>query len=298
MELTESLGMEMELVPTCNICQSVAIQKVDPSYNLCRCSGCGHVFNSPRPTHKAISGFYSKPTKYDSWIREEGARDVLWQRRVRKMIRHQSSGNLLDVGTGIGQFLYHARRHFSAIQGTEVSESAVRIARERYNLDIHLGQVEELNLPAASFDNVTLFHVLEHVPDPSKTLEEVSRIMRSKGILTIAVPNDVLAWTCIVKRFGRKLGLKSFRKFSPRLGISKAGLTSEIHLSHFTPTVLKRLLENCGFSIVEESLDPLYAASGAKLVLHSAYYFLHRALFACFGINRYEAVWIVSRKAP
>jgi 2-polyprenyl-3-methyl-5-hydroxy-6-metoxy-1,4-benzoquinol methylase len=211
------------------------------------------------------------------------------------MPRDSTPSSLLDVGTGIGQFLHHALSYFSAVQGTEVSESAVRIAREKYCLEIHLGQVEDLNLPPASFDNIKLFHVLEHVPDPGRTLDECRRLMLPNAVLTIAVPNDVLAWTCILKRLGRKLGLKAFRKFSPKLSISKAGLTSEIHLSHFTPAVLRRLLQNHGFSVVEESLDPLYAACGAKLVLNDAYYLLHRALFACCGINRYEAIWMVSR---
>jgi hypothetical protein len=64
MEILDNKNMEMELVLRCNICQSDSIQRVDPSYNFCRCSACGYVFNSPRPTHEAIAAFYSKPAKY------------------------------------------------------------------------------------------------------------------------------------------------------------------------------------------------------------------------------------------
>jgi ubiquinone/menaquinone biosynthesis C-methylase UbiE len=287
----------MESVLTCNICHGGSIQTIDPSYNFCRCDACGFVFDSPRPTAEEIASFYSQASKYDSWIREGSARDALWQRRIKKLIPQFVAGTLLDIGTGVGQFLHHARHLFSTVQGTEVSESGVRIAREKYSLDVRLGQVEELNLPSSSFDNITLFHVLEHVPDPSGTLDECRRLMQPNGMLAIAVPNDVLAWTSILKRFGSRIGFKSFRKFSPRLGISKAGLSSEIHLSHFTPAVLRQLLQNRGFRIVEESIDPYYCSSGARLLLDHAYYYLHLVLFACFRINRYETIWMISRKS-
>src|ERR1700719_3434757 len=94
----------------------------------------------------------------------------------------------------------------------------------------------------------------------------------AQGILIIAVPNDVLAWTSKIKKIGKKLGIKSFQKFSPKLGISRGGTSREIHLSHFTPPVLRRLLKNSGLHIVEESLDPYYVSRGLRLCLDSAYY--------------------------
>jgi SAM-dependent methyltransferase len=140
--------------------------------------------------------------------------------------------------------------------------------------------------------------VLEHDPDPNSTLQECRRLLRSNGTLTIAVPNDVLAWSSMRNRLGRILGLKAYRQFSPKLGILKAGLSTEIHLSHFTPDVLKRLLRNHGFSVVDESIDPYYASQGVKRVLHNLRYLLHGALFACCRINRYSTIWVMSRKAP
>jgi ubiquinone/menaquinone biosynthesis C-methylase UbiE len=249
-------------------------------------------------TQEEVTAFYSEPEKYDSWIAEESARDILWKRRINKMLPHRSPGNLLDVGTGIGQFLHHAKHFFTNVTGSEVSESAIVAARERYNLDLLPGQIEDLNLPRESFDNISIFHVLEHVPDPSETIDVCRDLLRPQGTLTIAVPNDVIAWTSIVKRIGRAFNLKAFRRFSPNLGIARAGFSRgrEIHLSHFTPAVLRRLVESRGLSVIEVSLDPLYAASGWKLLVHETYYALHRAIFACFRINRYEAIWLVCRK--
>jgi ubiquinone/menaquinone biosynthesis C-methylase UbiE len=254
------------------------------------------VFDNPRPTLEEISAFYSKPTKYDSWIDELQARDALWQRRLKKLLPYCIQGNLLDVGTGIGQFLHHARPFFTEVHGTEVSESAVRIAKEKYGLDIYHGTLEQLELSASSFDNITLFHVLEHVPDPSRLLAVCSRLLRSNGILAIAVPNDILAWTSFARKTGKWLGLSKFEKFSSKFGLPKVGTSSEIHLSHFTPRVLRGLVKSYGFAVLEESLDPFYAAAGLKKMFYSAYYTLHTGLFSVFGMNWYDTIWLVARR--
>jgi SAM-dependent methyltransferase len=288
---------QMESVDVCCVCQSRDIQQLDSDCNLCGCRQCGYVFDSPRPCQEQIIEFYSRTGKYDSWIRESDARDDLWKRRLKMLLRHRAEGNLLDIGAGIGQFLHHACPYFTRVSGTEVSSSAARVARERYALEIHTGLVEELSLPAASFDNITLFHVLEHVPDPAMLARKCHDLLKPGGVLVIAVPNDVLAWGSAVKRLGRKLGLKPFQKFSAVLGIAKAGASREIHLSHFTPAVLRILIRNAGFEIVEEGLDPYYAASGLTKAAHTLYYRLHRMLFTMAGMNRYETIWVVARKA-
>jgi ubiquinone/menaquinone biosynthesis C-methylase UbiE len=286
----------MESLQSCLLCQSDLIQQVDSEWNFCRCGACGYFFDSPRPTLDELVAFYSQPAKYDHWIARESARDALWKRRLKKLLPHRKPGNLLDVGAGIGQFLHHARPFFSNTHGTEVSESAVRMAREKYGLAIDRGQVEEMNLRPESFDNLTLFHVLEHVPDPVRLARTCYRLLRPNGILVVAVPNDVLAWTSKLKKMGKRMGIKPFQKFSPVLGISKAGSSREIHLSHFTPEVLRDLLVRTGFRLVEESIDPYYVAGGLGLPVHVAYYAFHRALLGMFHRNRYDTIWMIARK--
>jgi ubiquinone/menaquinone biosynthesis C-methylase UbiE len=243
-----------------------------------------------------VSAFYSQPAQYDSWIRQERERDALWQRRLKKILPHKADGNLLDVGAGIGQFLHHARPLFTEVAGTEVSESAVKIAKKRYGIDLYTGQVEEINLPLASFDNITLFHVLEHVPDPARLIGRCRELLRPQGILVIAVPNDVQAWTAQIKKLGKKMGLRAFQKFSPVLGIARAGESREIHLSHFTPAVLRQVVKSAGLGMVEEALDPYYVSNGMRLFLHSAYHRLHKMIYSTRKANYYDTIWMVARK--
>jgi len=286
----------LEAVAACNICGSDRIQKVDLEFNFCRCDSCGYVFDSPRPSIAEVARFYSQAGKYDSWLQQEHARDLLWKRRLRKLLPHRAPGSLLDIGASIGQFLHHAQPMFTQITGTEISSSAVTIAREKYGLDLLAGQVEELNLPPRSFDNITLFHALEHVPDPARLIGLCRELLRPKGVLVIAVPNDVLAWSATIKKTGKRLGLTPFQKFSPVLGIARAGASREIHLSHFTPVVLRQLLERGGLVVVNESLDPYYVSSGVRRIVDSTYYALHRMLHRVLKINRYETIWMVARK--
>jgi SAM-dependent methyltransferase len=286
----------METVAACNLCHSQAIEQLDGEYNFCQCGACGYVFDSPRPTLDEIVAFYSQESKYDSWVDAAEARDALWKRRLQKLLPHRAVGNLLDVGTGIGQFLHHARPYFTDVQGTEVSASAVRVAQEKYGLKVHEGRVEEMGFPPASFDNISLFHVLEHVPDPANMVACCRTLLRGNGVLAIAVPNDVLAWTSKLKKLGRNMGLGPFKKFSPILGISRAGSSREIHLSHFTPDVLRKLLEGTGFTIVAQGIDPYYASSGVRGAVDAAYCSAHGLIYKTLGMNRYDTIWMVGKK--
>jgi SAM-dependent methyltransferase len=159
---------ELETLSRCGICGGSMLTSIDPANRICRCEQCGYVFDSPRPTLRAIVAFYSQFGKYDSWLKEEEPRSLHYRRRLKILRRHRSSGSLLDVGTGTGQFLSFARESFTVI-GTEVSESAVRIAKNKYGLDVKQGQVEDIHFDTR-FDVITLFHVLEHVPNPLSTL--------------------------------------------------------------------------------------------------------------------------------
>ena len=214
-----------------------------------------------------------------------------------KLLKHTSRGSLLDVGTGTGQFLNAAKPYFDYVTGTEVSQSGLKVAKEKYNLDIAEGELEECNLPRDSFDAITLFHVLEHVPDPKKTTAFCRDLLKADGILLVCVPNDVLAWTSTIKLMGKRLGLRPFQKFSPKIGVPRVFTSNEIHLSHFTPSVLRHSLEQAGFKILDESLDPYYAATGVRLVLHSTYYVFHRLLFGLSGVNRYGTIWMAAQKS-
>lgn len=288
----------MEHLSECNLCKSKRFEVFDTVSNICRCIECGYVFDNPRPDKEELIFFYSKPTKYDHWLKEEGARDSLWKRRLKKMHDTIQGGSLLDVGTGIGQFLSHAKEYFDEVCGTEVSRSAMDIAREKYGMDLLAGEIETIEINKR-FDVITMFHVLEHVYDPKAVIEKCRVLLAENGYLVIAVPNDVLSWKNQFKILLKKLGIKRFSNIS-RSGLHKLtldGSLSEIHVSHFTSDVLRKALEKTGFRITEDSLDPYFATRGLRLAIHYLSYYLHSILFFVTGRNRYDTIWMVAQKS-
>ncbi|MFO7652063.1 MAG: class I SAM-dependent methyltransferase [bacterium] len=284
----------MEHLDLCDICGSGRLAAVDPPNRICRCLDCGYIFDNPRPTIAEIGAFYSRPGKYDGWLREEQPRFELWRRRLAIVRRFVPTGKLLDVGTGTGQFLSVASSVYE-VDGTEVSSSAVAVARERYGLEVRQGTLEAVDF-ASQFDLVTLFHVLEHVPSPSLTIRRCRQLLRSGGLLVIAVPNDVVSVRSLAKRALGILRAGGWRRTRYGLpAIRLDGSQSEVHLSHFTPKVLRMLLARNGFGVVSQALDPYYVAVGRKKLAQDAWYTLHLGLHRLTGLNFYDTSLTVAR---
>ena len=70
----------------------------------------------------------------------------------------------------------------------------------------------------------------------------------------------------------------------------------EVHLSHFTPSVLRRLMVDSGFDIVDNNCDQYYVASGLGALRSAVYYWLMMSLQFLFKRNFYETIWVVGRK--
>jgi 2-polyprenyl-3-methyl-5-hydroxy-6-metoxy-1,4-benzoquinol methylase len=290
--------MKTELLQQCNVCDSAMLEVIDAECNVVRCQSCGYIFDSPRPTLEELIHFYSRPTQYDSWLTELGVRDRLWKRRLRKLRSTRKPGSLLDVGTGIGQFLFLAQDCYTEVYGTEVSSTAIKIAREKYNLNLFQGTIEDLKVPDKLFDNITLFHVLEHVPDPRSVLKTCHSLLSAQGIIVVGVPNEVTSLRASMKRTLVKAGVKKQHHVG-KFGLPRISLGSnsdEVHLSHFTPSVLHRLLETTGFSVIESTLDPYYVATGGSRLRADIYYLCCLALQRLFRINAYDTMLVIGRK--
>jgi SAM-dependent methyltransferase len=290
--------MQNELLHQCLICNSGMLDMLDPVCNIAQCRACGYVFDNPRPTLADLIDFYSKPGKYDSWLEEIGARNRLWLRRLKKLRSTRKPGSLLDVGTGIGQFLAVARGTYDPVYGTEVSSTAVEIAKEKYGLNLFHGMLENMTGQHKTFDNITLFHVLEHVPDPRAVLETCHSLLSADGRLVIAVPNEVSSLRALKRKLSSKIAKSKGAGILGLPRIALDGSVDEIHLSHFTPPVLHRLLQATGFSIMVSTLDPYYVRTGLRRLKTDLYYYFCSAIFHLFRLNVYDAMLVIARKTP
>ncbi len=94
-------------------------------------------------------------------------------------------GNILDIGCGTGDFLVHAKSEGWKIQGVEPNPTAAGFAARKGVLV----QNNTAGLPQNTFNVITMWHVLEHVPDPEAQFVELLRLLKPEGLLVIAVPN-------------------------------------------------------------------------------------------------------------
>lgn len=291
--------MKTELVERCYVCDGDTLETVDPACNIAQCTACGYVFDNPRPTLEELVKFYSRPSQYDSWLEELQIRQQAWERRLDQMQATKKSGSLLDVGTGIGQFLDVARNSYSKVYGTEVSSVAVQIAKEKYDLNVFQGTIEDIDWQGRMFDNISLFHVLEHVHNPKALLQKCHSLLSPDGVLVIAVPNEVSSLRASARRWLMNAGLKERRGLG-RFGLPLIDLgpnNGETHLSHFTPQVLDQLLRKTRFSILEKTLDPYYLrAQPLSRMKADAYYYSCLAFMRIFKVNVYDTMLVIARK--
>jgi len=135
-------------------------------------------------------------------------------------------GSLLDVGSGTGEVLVAARERGWRVQGVEPERTGAQMARDR-GLEVTVSSLEASGLPERSFDVVSAFHVLEHLPDSRSFLRTLARWARPGGAVVVEVPN----WRSVQRR---------------RLRQDWLNLRPGEHLVHFTPQTLAATLRASG----------------------------------------------------
>jgi len=124
-----------------------------------------------------------------------------WYRGRRRVIRAElgrlplpARADILDAGCGSGRTMQELAG-YGAVQGVELSESAVEVARARGVGEVVIGRLEELPWPEESFDLITCLDVIEHTPDDRVTLRELHRVTRPGGVLLVTVPAYQALWS-------------------------------------------------------------------------------------------------------
>ena len=140
---------------------------------------------------------------------------------------------LLEVGSGSGVALARMQALGWQAEGVEVDPRAVNAALAR-GAKVHQGDIFKPAFPDATFDAITSTHVLEHIYDPVRTLNECRRILKPGGKLVILTPN--------VESLGQSW-----------YGVAWVGLDPPRHLNLFSRDALARAAQSAGFTI--QTLD-------------------------------------------
>lgn len=182
-------------VRPCNLCGSAAAQALftKSGFDLVRCQACELVYVGEPPSGDELQKLYSFENGYQKELvedpistgfhREEAARNLAL------LQRHARPGRLLDVGCSTGLFLAAAQRAGWQARGVEYSADSSRVARDVYGQDVVTGALEPGMFEPGSFDVVTFWDVIEHVPDPVYTLGVAARLLAPGGLVVLKTPN-------------------------------------------------------------------------------------------------------------
>jgi len=137
----------------------------------------------------------------------------------------------LDIGCATGEFLNYFKNNGWNCTGIEPAKDPRKYAIENFNLDVKAEEALD-QLGPDTFDVITLWHVLEHVPNLNERLGQISKLLKPDGLLLIALPNH-LSWDATY-----------YKDFW-------AGFDVPRHLHHFSPDTVKLLLVKYNISIFD-----------------------------------------------
>lgn len=225
------------VVPPCPVCDATSahtrFEVEDVPAPVVVCDDCGLGYYHPMPNRETVASFYP-----DVYYGEPGTKfrpvverivRMVGRRHVRFLARDLPHGaSILDVGCGRGVLLGPLADMGFCAHGVEASEAAVRGAPPSAEIRI-APTLRDAGYAPESFDEVILWHVLEHLPDPRETLDECFRVMKPHAKIVVALPN--------------------FSSFQARWsGEDWFHLDPPRHLFHFHEKALWRLLERTGFT--------------------------------------------------
>lgn len=207
-------------------------------FSILKCDKCGLVFTNLREIEQ------TQEFSYADELVETGLNEkiefLLYSLfyKLTRIIPKTRNGKALDVGCGIGMYLQVLKKNNWKVYGVDTNLLAVKLAKEKFGLDIVNTDLIKTSFPTEYFDLVTFWHSFEHMPNPTRIIKEVYRILKKNGRLMIAVPN----FTSIEAQI--------FRERFAFLGVP-------FHLYHFTPRTLRMILETNGFIVEKEVHDYL-----------------------------------------
>lgn len=247
--------MEWNFFDQCPLCGS---KRFGPQFNLdtvkvSQCTACRLSFLNPYLSPTSMAEVYSttramqqaNPFLGHYYGSLEGSQTEDFYLQILKHLAVlQPGGSLLDIGCGRGDFLSRAKEFGWRVSGLEPAQEHAQYGIEKLGIDIQRATLEEADFEKASFEVITLWDVIEHVPNPRNTLHRLSQWLKKDGILLLATPNhqslpDFMA-TAVYLLSGGLIQRPLTYFFVPE------------HVLYFTAPTLRSLVRRCGLQPLQE----------------------------------------------
>lgn len=226
-----------EVCPVCGDRPGGYVKK--DGYDFWRSPKCGLLFVWPYlagpPQEIYQAGYFEGGAEvfgYVDYDLEKASLDGLFAKTLARLESILGSkGDLLDVGAATGYFVGRALTAGWRASGIDVSAHGVSVALSK-SLRVERSTLEEYSAPAGSLDVITMWDVLEHLPDPISALRKCQTLLRDGGALVINTPD------------GRSLWARLF-------GTRWHSLVPPEHIFIFNRDALNIVLRNSGFEVIE-----------------------------------------------
>ena len=235
-------------------------------FHVARCKDCGLLHQNPRVRLEDFARMYpphygphARDPQISRLLRRRGrivrsvlatrlgyrhlkAEDLRWHERLGAVLASRKvrrafppwtgTGRLLDVGCASGGFLWQMTTVGWEVAGVEFDPEAAAKAR-KITPRVFVGDPVDAPFAAGSFDVITAFHVVEHLPEPRRALERMLDWLAPGGLLVVEVPNV------------NALGPRIFGRYW-------SGFDYPRHLVHFSPRTMRAMVERAGGRVVAE----------------------------------------------
>ncbi len=213
------------------------------AYSIVRCRRCSLVYVGEEVSDALLGELYSAGyyqgrdgSGFHDYSAEEAKYRPRFAGRIARMRGFVEEGRddvrVLDVGCALGWFVSEAVRAGWAAEGVDKSEYCRSFAAEKLGVTVHAGGLEDVTIPDAGYDLVTLWDTIEHLPDPRGMLATVRDYVAPGGWVALTTGNHD---SVRARLKGRDWALVRPPK----------------HLFYFTPRTLTSLVEQAGFAVID-----------------------------------------------
>ena len=208
---------------------------------IIQCQSCGMIYAHPQPNETDIETEYGE-IEAQEYMSELLGRERQFADNYELVERFAPRGRLLDVGCFTGISLAVAQKRGWQVAGLEPSRLGRKTALERFGLEVWPGILPNPAIQSESFDVVTLWDVIEHVPDPAAVVRECWRILKPGGVLGLGTPD-------IGSPLARLMG-------------GRWMWLIRIHFHYFSRKTMGRLLADSGFTVKHIQTQTRYFTLG------------------------------------
>lgn len=246
------------------------------------CRSCSLHYVNPRPQSDLIIESYSA-AEDPAFVAQNKGRIRSFEKVLRKVLalegRRDGEGQrFLDIGCAGGASLVAAKACGFDPVGVEPSRWMADFGRRTYGVDIHDGILQPGMFPEQSFDFITLWDVLEHIPEPKALLELICRLLRPKGTFVVSYPD--------------------FRSVMGRILGDRWPFWLSVHLLYYDRTTIARQLTACGFRI--ERYLPYFPSLELGYIVERASPYVQalkplRGIVSALGLNHVPLVYNIGQ---